>query len=166
MPCAAGINQPPTTFGANMSTFGDKRLPDRFWSKVAVNEETGCWEWKASRDWGGYGQFTFRTLTKTNLAHRIAYLALVGEITKPQLDHLCRVRHCVNPDHLEPVTHAVNQQRGVGTKAAKSLKWLTSGGCHHLRSSSSVTYTTKAGIVGCVACLSEREYERYAYRWS
>lgn len=166
MPRAAGINQPPTAFGVNMASFGDERLPGRFWDKIAVNEETGCWEWKASRNRGGYGQFSFRALTKTQYAHRIAYLALVGEINKPQLDHLCRVRHCVNPDHLEPVTNAVNQQRGNTRQAAHAREMADRTLCYRGHPLANNTYTTKGGWIGCVTCLNERDNRRYARRWS
>lgn len=45
-------------------------------------------------------------------AHRVVYESLVGPIPAGlELDHTCRVRRCVNPDHLEPVTHAENQRR-------------------------------------------------------
>lgn len=48
-------------------------------------------------------------------AHREAYKAFKGEIPDGlELDHLCRVRNCVNPDHLEPVTRLENARRGIG----------------------------------------------------
>lgn len=69
--------------------------------------ESGCWEWAASRFGNGYGQF------RRELAHRAMYKFLVGDIpTGLTLDHLCRNRGCVNPDHLEPVTIRVNVLRG------------------------------------------------------
>lgn len=82
----------------------------RFWGKVAI-DSTGCLVWTAGRNVDGYGKFYF---DGTNVpAHRFAYLALVGEIPAGlSLDHLCRVRHCVRPDHLEAVTQRVNTLRG------------------------------------------------------
>jgi hypothetical protein len=51
---------------------------------------------------------------KKYMAHRFSYLKLVGPIPEGlQIDHLCRVRHCVNPDHLEPVTNKENIRRGI-----------------------------------------------------
>lgn len=83
---------------------------DRFWTKVAKSED-GCWLWTASIKETGYGQF--RLDGRAQYAHRIAYELCVGPIPDGlQLDHLCRVRHCVNPDHLEPVTQAENAARG------------------------------------------------------
>lgn len=73
-------------------------------------EPTGfCWLWKgALKD--GYG--SQHSEGKTWQAHRLIYTLLVGPIPEGlDLDHLCRVRHCVNPDHLEPVTRAENLRR-------------------------------------------------------
>lgn len=84
---------------------------NRFWSKVDRTDT--CWLWTASTDRSGYGQF--RVAGKTVLAHRFAYEAEAGPIPDGlQLDHLCRVRHCVNPAHLEAVTPAVNNLRAPG----------------------------------------------------
>lgn len=71
---------------------------------------SGCWLWIGSYAKTGYG------MVNTYLAHRVIYQALVGPIPEstPHLDHLCRVRCCVNPAHLEPVTPKENAIRGVG----------------------------------------------------
>jgi hypothetical protein len=82
--------------------------PARFWSKVTFTES--CWLWTSSIDRGGYGQFDLGN--KSTIAHRWAYEFCVGDIPEGlDLDHLCRVRHCVNPDHLEPVTRSENMRR-------------------------------------------------------
>ncbi|RHA38691.1 hypothetical protein D1825_13230 [Cellulomonas rhizosphaerae] len=93
-----------------MSAFGDPRLPQRFWDKVAVNAETGCWEWTASLNGSGYGQFGINH--HPVLAHRHAFSTLVGPIGPGlDLDHLCRVRLCCNPAHVEPVTRLEHVHR-------------------------------------------------------
>ncbi len=86
-----------------------ERTEQRFWSKV--NKTETCWLWMASSDHKGYGQF--RLDGKNRKAHRVAYELLIGPIPDGlQIDHLCRVRHCVNPAHLEAVTCQENIRRG------------------------------------------------------
>jgi hypothetical protein len=85
---------------------------DRFWSRVTVGGPDDCWPWNAAVSNLGYGRFGNGT-HGTTYAHRIAYLAIVGGIPDGlELDHLCRNRRCINPAHLEPVTHRQNIQRG------------------------------------------------------
>jgi hypothetical protein len=103
--------------------FGDARLPDRFWDKVSPEPNTGCWLWMAQLNDSGYGIFRMpRPGRSYNArAHRLAFEALVEPIADELVcDHLCRTRACVNPAHLEPVTHKVNILRGEGPSAANS----------------------------------------------
>ena len=94
---------------------------ERFWEKVDKNGPNGCWVWLASLGSTGYGQFEVDY--KPLKAHRFAYILLVGPIPDGlELDHLCRNRPCVNPDHLEAVSHADNVQRGVGPSVENRLK--------------------------------------------
>lgn len=80
---------------------------DRFLNKVSPEPNSGCWLWDASLRPDGYGQFSYKR--RPRLAHRFSYEIYVGPIPPDlELDHKCRVRSCVNPDHLEPVTHREN----------------------------------------------------------
>lgn len=89
--------------------FGDTRLPERFWSKVRI-DDSGCWVWTAHTQKDGYG--TFRLNGKEAKSHRLAYMVLVGAIPDGlEMDHLCRVRACCFPGHLEAVTHRENMRR-------------------------------------------------------
>lgn len=73
-------------------------------------DATGCWRWQGPLMPNGYGQVN--AWGKRWLAHRLAYTVMVGPIPEArQIDHLCRVRHCINPAHLEPVTQAENLRR-------------------------------------------------------
>src|SRR4051794_29354457 len=82
----------------------------RFWSKVEVSD--GCWLWLSGLNQYGYGRFS--VARRMCLAHRYSYELNVGPIPEGLvLDHLCRTPRCVRPDHLEPVTQAVNLERGL-----------------------------------------------------
>src|SRR5688572_10483798 len=100
-----------------ITSMSEKSTEDRFWEKV---EQTAtCWIWKASTS-SGYGDFWVDG--KTVKAHRYAYTLLVGPIPEGmELDHVrergCTMTNCVNPAHLEPVTHTVNVLRGNGACA-------------------------------------------------
>jgi hypothetical protein len=89
---------------------------ERFWWKV--HKTTTCWLWRAALDRHGYGLFHPHG-THTVLAHRWAYQSLIGPIPEElEIDHLCRVRHCVNPAHMEPVTCGENVRRGLAARQA------------------------------------------------
>ena len=80
-------------------------------------DPNNCWIWQLYKHQLGYGQVQWRIdgpPSKTYLAHRASYLLFVGPIPPGlEIDHLCRVRSCVNPDHLETVTHAENIRRAA-----------------------------------------------------
>ncbi|TDK87624.1 HNH endonuclease [Mycobacterium paragordonae] len=70
-----------------------------------------CWIWLGYTGDNGYGRVCFDR--RSRYVHRVVYEELIGRIPKGlQLDHLCRVRDCCNPRHLEPVTQLVNIRRG------------------------------------------------------
>lgn len=88
-----------------------------------IVDEKGCWVWQWSLS-NGYGQMWGGPNGKRRQlpAHRVYYERLVGPIPPGlQLDHLCRNPACVNPAHLEPVTTAVNVQRGLKGDATRHL---------------------------------------------
>lgn len=98
-------------------------LLERLMAKVEV-AESGCWEWTGTKLHGGYGMIgEGGRKGRMLLAHRAAYQELVGPIPEGlTLDHLCRNRGCVNPEHLEPVTGTENVLRGEGPTAKNARK--------------------------------------------
>ena len=81
-------------------------LPPSFWKRVMVSPSSSCWTWAfADLKHGGYPSRVNPREGKKQAAHRHSYETLVGPIPAGLvIDHLCRNRACVNPDHMEPVT--------------------------------------------------------------
>jgi hypothetical protein len=87
-------------------------LEERALAKIDRAGPGGCWLWTASLDSHGYGQIG--DSGRLRMAHSVVYELFVGPVPVGlELDHLCRVPACVNPDHLEPVTRHENIMRGV-----------------------------------------------------
>jgi hypothetical protein len=84
---------------------------ERLMAKVQPVPWSGCWLWLAATNGDGYGVVWFGG--KLEQAHRVSYWLHRGQIPDGlELDHLCRVTFCINPDHLEPITHRENILRG------------------------------------------------------
>ena len=110
---------------------GDGRIPfeERYERFAFPEPNSGCYIWMGALNWNGYGKMGIGYLSEGNqqmqYAHIVAYEYFVGPVpTGMILDHKCRMRCCVNPGHLEPVTYRENTMRGVGptrvrVKAAK-----------------------------------------------
>ena len=89
------------------------KLLQRFFNKIetADHNDDECWYWMSSINKKGYGNFWINGTSK--IAHRISYELFRGKIPQNlQVDHLCRNRRCVNPQHLELVTLQENVKRG------------------------------------------------------
>ena len=130
---------------------------ERFWEKVTFEPTSGCWLWTAACDTKGYGIFWPVTGIGKYLAraHRYAYELLTGPIPEGfDLDHLCRIRACVNPRHLEPVTRRVNVLRGVGPAAVNALKESCSNG-HEFTEANTYHRTDRIGRL-CRRCDADR----------
>jgi hypothetical protein len=87
------------------------KTEQEFWDSIEPEPNSGCWLWGRSWNSEGYGQVFWRG--RMRAAHRVGYIITKGDPGVLDLDHLCRVRACVNPNHLEPVTARVNTIGGV-----------------------------------------------------
>lgn len=157
-----------------------KTVGERLWSRVAQTDN-GCWEWLGMVRENGYGSFATRrpdgkwTYTTT---HRAAYVDQVGPIPDGwEVDHLCRNRGCVRPDHLEAVTLQENRRRRdvqyspvvdrsprplpalppPPPPAPKSTPWICRNG-HDKRVVGSVV--NGSGMITCAACRDEQNARR------
>lgn len=94
----------------------------RFNKKVRRGDASSCWEWAGYVDsQTGYGRFKRSTEKTMNGAHRAAFELFIGPIPEDrQIDHLCRNRACVNPNHLEAVTQQENIRRGATARQLES----------------------------------------------
>ena len=137
-------------------------LPAKFLQRIMPIPESGCWAWMGGRMKNGYGVFSLQ-LRKTILAHRFAYEALRGPIPHGlQLDHLCRVRCCVNPDHLECVTRRENILRGVSPAAHNARQTHCALG-HPLSNDNLIR---DDGHRRCLTCRMAYEHKRNLRRYT
>ena len=93
---------------------------ERFWEKV--DKSGNCWLWTAGKTSKGYGNFKVKSYTNVQ-AHEFSFFLVHGYYPKDrghETDHTCRIRTCVNPDHLEEVTGKVNTLRGESFSAKKA----------------------------------------------
>lgn len=114
----------------------DMSASERFWRKVDKSET--CWNWQGSVDGGGYGIF-WPDNAKIAKSHRFSYQEIVGPIPKGlHVDHLCKNRKCVRPEHLQTVTQQENNEntltRSDNTSGFKGVsyhkatgKWMAYG---------------------------------------
>lgn len=94
-------------------------VAERFWAKVSGGDVETCWVWMGAL--GGHGYGHFNPPHDQVPAHRWSYASLVGDIPDGLvLDHLCCNKRCVNPWHLDPVTHQVNIRRALASDFSES----------------------------------------------
>lgn len=137
--------------GSERRTRWPKRtVSERFWAKVDKNGLNGCWLWTAFTHKNGYGRFGVAAGVGIG-AHRWSWSEANGPIPEGfEIDHLCFVKNCVNPAHLEAVTPQVNSKR-----AGARITHCPQG---HLYDEGNVVMD--AGRRKCRICLRERSRRR------
>lgn len=135
------------------SDFGRILSKINFYSDISYNG-TRCWEWKDRPDSHGYGQI--RIGNKMRLVYQITYRLVKGPLPEgEEIDHLCRNTLCVNPDHLQSVTHRENVLRGISPHAKNAKKIFCKNG-HPLWGDNARPFPSRPGHRVCRACISER----------
>jgi hypothetical protein len=134
--------------------------PERDWRRFLMRVEpcptTGCWLWTSYGDKDGYG--FFYAAKKLNRAHRYIYERVTGEIPEGMvLDHVCRNRACVNPDHLRVVTPRENVFVGESAALAKRNKNATHCIRGHEFTPENTSIRTAANKRSCKKCAYTRQ---------
>lgn len=130
-------------------------IEDRFWDKVRKTDT--CWQWVGAINSAGYGSFRLST-TVSIQAHRWCYEVYRSPVPIDMvLDHTCRNRSCVNPDHLEVVTNRINVLRGYGACAQNARKTHCPKGHEYTPSN---TYSRLLNQRACRECRRASNRER------
>ena len=159
------------SFGTARELTTDRQTEWAMTRKMTVDEQqdkwtykdpnSGCWLWLGFITNRGYANSKNRSFPGEQLGHRLSYMYHVGPIPEgTEIDHLCRVCSCVNPAHLEAVTHAENQRRGHSFAATNHRK------THCLRGHEFTPDNTYISLSGrhkrrCKICELEKQHAYY-----
>lgn len=137
-------------------------VPELLEYRVEPEPNSGCWIWIGSRNTIGYGHCWRGRGTAAKYAHRVFYEFFRGEISAGlELDHLCRTPSCVNPAHLEAVTHQENNRRGMSRSAAQARQTHCLRG-HEFTDDNTYRRPDKHGGRNCRECRRIRDNVRAA----
>ena len=147
-----------------MSKWRGLTTDERFHKKYAIRQD-GCWEWQGSvipqRASGHNFYGVFYWDGKQGYAHRYAYEQAHGAMPEGLVtDHLCRRTRCVNPDHLEPVTHKENILRGVGACSVNARKTHCKHGHEFTKENTYIRPMSRRGR-DCQTCKGKRNRISY-----
>lgn len=137
---------------------GQRLTFEERYERLAFPEpNSGCYIWMGALNYNGYGKMGIGLASegthRMQYAHIVAYEHFVGPVpVGMELDHKCRMRCCVNPDHLEPVTHAENVRRGLAGEVTRT-RMAAQTHCKrgHLLSGENLRLR-KDGVRLCITC--------------
>lgn len=149
--------------------YGDTRLRDFVWDRIMPEPNTGCWLWVGHINQDGYGRGPQVAGGRLVMAHRMTFETQHGEISEGlELDHLCKVRSCCNPDHLEAVTHEENVLRGESFAAKNAVLTHCKRGHEYFEGSYYVIKSKTLGKVNhgrqCKTCHKVQQ-AKHAIEW-
>jgi hypothetical protein len=137
----------------------NKSVRERIYERLVTDLATGCLIWPGSGQTSGYGQIYANGTMR--LVHRLTWELEHGPIPAGlEIDHLCRVRRCANPAHLELVTHRENIRRSASPLAVNAAKTRCDTG-HEFNAAN--TGFTRLGRY-CIPCRRAGDNRRYAAR--
>ncbi len=144
---------------------------EKFLSRIRVNQLSGCWNWVGSINVYGYGMLYLKSGKPKHVgvyAHRFSYDLFNGPIIKDLVvDHICRNRACVNPEHIRSVTRTINTiENSEGASAKNKIKRACIRG-HEFNEQNTYRYISKKGYAcrSCIACRVFLNKNRVAAYW-
>lgn len=129
----------------------------RFFKNISILEN-GCWEWTGAKTGSSYGAIQISTKRKVVLAHRLAFYMAYGYYPN-EIDHTCFKTDCVNPKHLEDVTHDENMKRSDVKRGIRSQK--THCPRNHEYNEENTYYNASSNRRTCRTCMREVYIPKY-----
>lgn len=141
--------------GSKLKSYEDRWANGR----LSFEPNTGCWLWAGYVCRDGYGRCARTGFLGEELAHRASYIEHVGIIPHDyEIDHLCRQRCCVNPQHLEAVPHSTNVERGDYTSNHRNGRKTHCKRGHSLEGGN--LRIAVSGARQCRTCVADRQREK------
>jgi len=152
---AGGISMPRGIYPRRYEQYSRRPILERLLEKIEIGGD--CWLWTGAQSSAGYGSIGAGTGTKTIPTHVVMYQAEFGPVPDGlEIDHLCRVRRCCNPNHLEAVTHLENVRRGNGGQHWRNKTHCPTGHPYNEEN----TYVSPRGRRHCRTCERVRNRSR------